>query len=373
MPRTALAFAPTFNTITEKRDAYVDALTLRRIARDSGRYWSFHKIPTTVALPSNCFAKSLNGFADHQDEEPFMELLREYAEYGVPRPSGYADVFHEIYRSPRVKWSTNSVLAPALAGGWQACLIPGAHKGTYYKYDIRSAYLWAASLGMPDSSTYQRCLKPWRVSNGVFRLKLVRRSPLAPFPFNQARQVLATSQEIEQYGLQIGEVVDGVTWSGLVDGAPIIDAVRKVSTWKQAARAFWGRWGQAQKVTCTANGKTWQLPNIALNIPWSHTIISRVRMRLWEVARDAVHVFIDSVITPHIIPTGDAIGDWRLEKTYNAGVLIRAAGQYGALDEERLERYAGRSMNSLDRNTSVALANVATRPLAREKPLWPQN
>lgn len=357
--RGALLLPPTFQTINDKQDAYVDALKLRQLTQTNSRYWSFHRMPTTVALPGGRFAKSLNGFADHLEENAFQELLREYSSYGVPRPSGYADVFHEHFRSPRVRWSVNATLAPCVAGGWQAAIVPGVHHGTFYRYDMRSAYLWAGSLGLPDTRTYHRSKRPWKNRDGVFRIKLLRPALNAPFPFNQARECLATNLEIETYNLQIGEVIDGVTWSGLVDTDAMLTAVKTVSTWKQAGRAYWGRWGQSQKIECHSNGKTWFLPNIALNVPWAHLIISRVRMRLWEFSTRALHVFIDSIITPERFKTGDALGDWRLEKTYD-GVFIRGPGQYGALNEPRLERFVGRSQDSPERETSLALAS-ATR------------
>ena len=358
--RAALSQPPTFQTINEKQDAYVDAIKLRSLVRTCPRYWSFHSMPTTVALDSGRFAKSLNGFADHMEEASFLELLREYGSFGVPRPSGYADVFHEQFKSPRVKWSTNAVLAPCLAGGWQAALVPGVHKGTFRKYDIRSAYLWASTLGMPNSATYHRSKAPWKKKDGIFRIRLLRKAVDAPFPFNQAREVLATNLEIETYNLAIGEVIDGVTWDGLIDPAPILSAIKTVSTWKQAARAYWGRWGQSQKITCHSKGKTWELPNISLNVPWAHIIISRVRMRLWEFSSHALHVFIDSVITPEQLPTGNELGDWRLEKTYD-GVFIRGPGQYGALNESRLERMVGRAKDSPERDISAALASAVKR------------
>jgi hypothetical protein len=359
--RAALLMPPTFQTINDKQDAYVDALALRRLINGSARFWSFHQSPTTVALPGNRYAKSLNGFQDHTDETRFFELLREYAEYGVQRPSGYADVFHEKFCSPRVRWSDNAVLAPALAGGWQAAISPGIHYGTFHKYDLRSAYLWAATLGMPHTKTYHRSKEPWKKRDGVFRVKLLDNPKDAPFPFCQARECLATGEEIETYNLRIGEVIDGVTWEYMTDAEPIINAVRTVSTWKQAARAYWGRWGQSEKITCHSNGKTWKLPNVALNIPWAHLIISRVRMRVWQAARKAVHVFIDSVITPEKIRTGGEIGDWRLEKIYDDGIFVRGPGQYGSLNESKLERFSGRSKDSPDRDTSAAMARVVKR------------
>jgi len=355
--RAALLMPPTFQTINNKQDAYVDALALRTLIKKNPRFWSFHSTPTTVALPGQRYAKSLNGFADHLEESQFMELLREYESYGVPRPGGYADVFHQLYHSPRVRWSINATLGSCLAGGWQAAIVSGIHKQTFYKYDMRSAYLWASTLGMPDTRTYHRSRTPWKKKDGVFRLKLLRNNKNAPFPFNQARECLATKQEIDTYDLQIAQVLGGVVWDGLENSESILTAIKTVSTWKQAARAYWGRWGQSEKITCHSLGKTWKLPNVALNIPWAHILIARVKLKLWEASKDSVHVFIDSVITPHQLTTGAELGDWRLEKIYD-GIFIRGPGQYGALNESRLERFAGRSKNSPERDTNAALASA---------------
>jgi hypothetical protein len=81
-------------------------------------------------------------------------------------------------------------------------------------------------------------------------------------------------------------------------------------------------------------------------------IVSRVKMRLWEYSNNAVHVFVDSVITTDKLRTGDSLGDWRLEKTYLNGVNIKLPGQYGALDESRLEKFAGAPLDSPLRNTA---------------------
>lgn len=356
--RRALTLPPTYDCLSDSQDAYLHPLRLRPLARESGRYWSFHSIPTTVALPGNRYAKSLKGFSSHNDEESFRELLREYADAGCPRPSSYADVFHEKFRSPRVSWSVNALLAPVMAGGWQAALVAGAQHGTHYRYDMRSAYLWAATLGLPDTRTYTRSISPWRNGgyDGIYRVRLLRPVPGAPFPFDRAMECLASNLEIETYNLPIAEIVDGVIWTRTIDASEIMKAIQLVSTWKLAGRSYWGRWAQLQRVRCTAKGHSWDIPSITLNIPWAHMIVSRVKMRLWEHAARAAHVFVDSVITRDVLPTGPNLGDWRLEKIYESGVIIRAPGQYGSLEEARLERMAGVPINSPLRGNPAAVA-----------------
>lgn len=357
MMRAALAFPPTYETTEPGRDAYLHPLQLRPIAQQRNRFWSFHDIPTTVALDGNCFAKSLKGFTSHTNEESFRELLKEFKEnHDIDRPSGYADVFHKEFFSPPVHYSINAFLAPAMAGGWQAAIRPGVHRGVYHRYDMRSAYLWAATLGMPDASTYANSVTPWRNKHdGLYRIRLLEPNPSAPFPFNFAHECIASNLEIETYSLRVGEVLDGVTWKRTLSPEPIVSAVRKFSQWKLAARCFWGRWGQSMKMTCHANGKTWTLPNTALNIPWAHAIISRVKMRLWEYSKNSLHVFVDSVITSDKLPCGESIGDWRHEQTYEYGVIVRGPGQYGALGNPMLERMSGVPKDSPRRRNDASV------------------
>lgn len=352
-PRPALALEPTIHRIEDGRDAYVTAGRMRQLLTGAGesetarirRWWTFHDLPTTLELTggrASTYAKLLDRFTDHMENPPaFLELVREYADHGVPRPGGYADVFHETFKSPRVPWSVNATLAPAFAGGWQAALKVGVHPGRFYRYDMRSAYLWAGSLGLPDPTTYRRHLRPSPDVAGVYRVQLERPVPGVPFPFDRAREVLASSEEIEVYGLPIARVLAGYSWGRTMDPAPLLEAIRRVSTWKQAGRSYWGRWGQTARVQCHAGGRAWTLPNIAANVPWAHMVVSRVKMRLWESSSDAVHVFVDSVITPHALPAGDDLGAWKLERVYPAGVVIRGPGQYGDAQERRLERMAG--------------------------------
>ena len=89
-------------------------------------------------------------------------------------------------------------------------------------------------------------------------------------------------------------------------------------------------------------------------------------MRLWEYSKHAAHVYVDSVITTEQLPTGDELGDWRLEKTYPAGVFVKGAGQYGDLNAHKMERYAGLVEDSPQRNNSVASV-IAAQQTANEK------
>lgn len=360
MARAALSLPPTINCIQPLQDAYLDGGMLRTLLKTHRRYWTFGKSPnpSTVALPDNRYAKSIDGFRDHikqNDPHAFYQMLSEYADIGVERPSSYADSFHQQFYSPRVRWSENAAFAECLVGGWQTCTT-GMHFGEYRKYDITSAYLWAGSQGLPDTTTFKKCRKLEACTgdtHGLFRVTLreLPHSYLLPTPYNHATECIVTDHEINTYGLRVDRVLSGVVWNDTVRGDRIVSAVRAIGNcWKQVARSYWGRWAQTQHVVCHANGKTWTLGNPLLNAVWAHLIIGRVRERLWRVAKNAVHVYVDSVITKEVLPTGTEVGDWRLETTYPYGVVIMGPGQYGDISSKRLERMAGVAKDSVKRD-----------------------
>lgn len=223
---------------------------------------------------------------------------------------------------------------------------------------MRSAYLWAATLGMPNTATYKRSRRPWSDQKhgreGVYRVKLLAPSVGAPYPFDRASECLASSLEIETYNLRVGEIVSGVTWTGSIDGQPIVNAVCNVSTWKQAGRSYWGRWGQTRTVECVSAERRWPIPNLSLNAPWAHEIVARVKMRMWNHSAGAVHVYVDSLITPNQLPVGDALGDWRLEETYSDGVVVAGPGRYAAIGAARYSSMIGVPKDSPRRLLTVA-------------------
>lgn len=345
--RAPLKLEPTFRRVEDGRDAYVGLPQLRALAKKAKRWWTFHGAPTTVEMDEQRYAKNIGGFTHHlEDERGFLEFLRECDSHGVPRPAGYSDVFHKHFFSPRVAWSVNATLAPALAGGWQEALSPGIHRGEFRRYDIRSAYMWAGSLGLPDVRTYRCADRVSKYLPGCYRVRLEYPVPGTPYPFSRAHECLATDEEIELYSLPVVKVVSGVTWSRSVDPEKMLAAIRRISLWKAAARSYWGRWGQTARVEChVSSGKSWTLPNPAANIPAAALIIARVKAKLWTYAADAVHVYVDSLITPRKLPTGEAVGDFKLEHLYERGVVIKAPGWYGEPGKP-LEKMAGVPKNS---------------------------
>lgn len=361
---------PTFQRIEPGRDAYISQLRLRAVARGK-RHWKFYNNPTTVDLGASAYAKNLDAFSDHNStESAFQDYLYDMKEIGVPRPSGYGDAFHKRFYSPQVPYTVNRGLAEVFAGGWQQAVETGIFRGQYYQYDMRSAYAWSMTHGLPDSRTYRRCRKPWKNSgeNGVYRLELLCRQPSAPFPFNTSTDVLATPLEIETYSLPIGRVIAGVRWSRWLDAQKPLDILTSAPAWKNAARSYWGIWAQRRAVTCVTAAREWPLYNRFLNVPWAHLIVARVRMRVWTSARRILHAFVDSIVTDDgTVKTGDSLGDFRLVREFPRGIVIKGAGQYAELGSSRFEKMTGAGANDPRRSVDLTAFMASVGYPALEK------
>lgn len=328
--RAALETLPTWNLVAPGQDAYVGPQILARQLPHARRWWTFNGRISTVERDDATLVKSVRPFLGHPTLPEFNELIEESASVaGVHRPTGYADVFHKLYPSPYTTPSFNAALRARFAGGWQEAIRPGTHKGLWRRYDVRSAYLWAATEGMPDPRSY-RPVGAIQRHPALYRVEIEYCPKGAPFPYNSTRDVLATDDEIELYSLPVKRVISGISWRTMLPPEPIIKAVQSVSYWKYPARMYWGRWAQMGAVECnSANGNAWPMRNPRANIVWAHLIVGRVRSLVWQQARGAVHVYVDSLITQSKLRTGACLGDWRLEEEYPDGVSIMGPGHYG--------------------------------------------
>lgn len=314
------------------RDTYAPQVEMRQYRRDAVRTWEVAGRLTSLQMPGEGMVKAIDRFAHRhvETEEAFNEFLRECAFYNCPRPSSYSSVFHAMFRSPRVRWSLHCPFVPWFVGGWQEARRVGLLPGIWRQYDLNSAYLWAATAGLPDVRSL-RTSQHFGKWPGMYALELTRTIADLPYPFNTSRFVNATTAEVDLYALPVARIIGGVIWNADVDGAPIVDLINQFSFAKECARSFWGRWCSTAPLECaTRSGRRWALPNPVQNFVWAHCVVSRVKSRVWLEARNAAHVFVDSVITTDELSTGEGLGQWRQEKVYNDGVRIKHAGYYGA-------------------------------------------
>lgn len=337
---------PLYDTVEHGRDAYVYRTVLPSLIPHASRWWRINGRTTSVALGRG-IVKAHNPFTAHTTAETFSNLMQDCYEIGCFRPSSYSDIFSQTWQSPWVKPSATALVAPFFVGGWQEARVFGMLRGQYHKYDLNSAYFWALLGGLPDPLTFRYSERPSYsdvrgfARHGVYVVSLGRACPHLPYPFcHDSERYLASTDEIEQYSLPIKTYHYGVTWDGLLDPTPMADHIRALPASKQVARSYWGVWASRAQVWCCTPARQWPLRAVRTNLLWAHTVVSRVKLRIWHAAIRAAHVYVDSVITTDTLTTGDAPGDWRLDAVYPDGVFIGGTGYYGP-SPQHIDKHAG--------------------------------
>lgn len=348
---SALAL-PLYNTVAFNHDSYVSDPVMSDLLPHARRWWRVNgRIVSMQLKDGGAMVKRVQAFTDHcQNEETFLTLMEQCYTRGIKRPSSYSDFFYQVFTSPRLRYSVNALFASHFRGGWQQARATGALRGHFRKYDINSAYFWSLSHGLPETTTIRFSRRPSYsdiggfAKPGLYVVSLEQSDFSLPYPFNfPSHYYLASTHEIEHYQLPVTEYHSGVTWTASRDVAPVLDLILSLPASKQVSRSYWGRWASgAQVECCTESGKRWKLHNPVANFVWAHIIVSRVKMRIWQEATRAAHVFVDSVVTTRELPTGAALGDWRLVQEYPTGVHIQGAGTYGP-PENPTEKHSGKA------------------------------
>lgn len=242
----------------------------------------------------------------------------------------------------RCNASVNNVLRPHFTGGWQEARCRGYIYEPVYLYDINSAYMHAASMGLPKS------LYPYTGKNNplgyvviVEPTKLPRNMP--EFFYNQFKykgKILLTSEEQEYYNID-GRVVGGCQYYNLdVNLLEILYDICELppQIFKRCTQSFWGMFasGEGVDVETLDNKSQWKLYNRNQNYAWASLILRRVVTQVHElmVKLDGISCFVDSVLTTKKISPelfGDDVGKWKESAYYPKGVYIESPGVYNAL------------------------------------------
>jgi len=263
-----------------------------------------------------------------------MELLGELGQLGIRQPASYGSCYHALAENPRVSHTVNQIFAWWPGGPWQEARSTGKFYGKHYRYDLCSAYRWAATLGLPDTET----LRAWkshpdpRAVEGLWVVALRQMDAnRVPALLAGPGPVVVSSEDMRVYDIQPARIYRGVTWTATLPNGFVEETLAKLPCAKQSGRAYWGRWITRDRLTCKTANNQWSLPNLATNFVWGFLIIARVRSRVWQVSRQALHVYVDEVIVPHEIETGPNIGDWHLKETFENGVDVRGTGWLGTV------------------------------------------
>jgi hypothetical protein len=325
-------------------DSYVGAADLARIVKsDASRViYRYGEFIRTVRLEGNIYWKNRDVFGRiATNDEAFSEFLKEcQATARCRMPSSFGSPFHKLFRSPALPRSVNAPFSNFFRGGWQEAKFTGKKPGQFYHYDINSAYLWSSTLGLPRTDTLELQFDVRTDLDGCYVIDQGEPRPELPYPFSTESTVIASLDEIEAYNLNIRDVIAGFTWRDVLEPDAITSVVNRFSFSKQMARAYWGRWASVAQIECDNKTRKWKLRNPIQNYIWAHLIVSRVKLRVYEEACDACHVFVDSVLVPRKIETSNSLGGWKLVKEYLEGVRIDGPGRFGPM-RGPLDKHAG--------------------------------
>lgn len=250
---------------------------------------------------------------------------------GKGLPSSWGDVYHRLYQSPYVPKSVAFDLRGRVPGGWQEARHKGRILGTWRVYDLKSAYRWAAGLPLP----WIRSGEPSeRVEGrGIYRLTFTEAGAPTPPTIHPGQVCMLTGDEIASYDLRGVEIISGVNFTRTCSiEKNFTEIERRFTLHKKIFRSFWGAWLATRPVTVQMleRGrvvKLWKAAKPTYNAAWAAFITGRVRRRVSEYAKDAAHIFVDSIMLPYEIREGGSAGDWALQRTINAPT-IEGAGRY---------------------------------------------
>jgi hypothetical protein len=264
-------------------------------------------------------------------DEP-QRLLGALDVRGVHHPSSYADCYHQLApRMPRVRRTINALFDWWPGGPWSEALQTGTFTGRWYRYDLQSAYRWAATLGLPTIDSMEVTKRRTPSRPGLWLVRLEEDRPDLPPVYRQSGELaVVATDEVERYNLKC-ETIRGVVWRDTHDRLYVERTLQRLPCPKESGRAYWGRWIARDPLTCrTKSGAEWTMPNMSANFVWGWLIVGRVRLRLWEVAKEAAHVYVDEVLVPHELPTAFGVGHWHLKEEYPRGVYVNRTGWYGS-------------------------------------------
>lgn len=272
-------------------------------------------------------------------EKPEADL-RKLQRRGIEHPSSYADVFWQMHGMVHggmptpLRATYNRIFEWWSGGPWSEARQIGTHRGRWHRYDLRNAYRWAATLGLPDTATF-RVQRKMGSAPGMWVMDPAELRPdLAPSLRGGNGLIVISSEEIEATKFR-GTVLRGVTWEGTLPVDYIERTLARLHCSAECGRAYWGRMISRDPLTVRmTGGREWDLKrNPWQNFVWGWLIVGRVRTRVFQAAAGrAAHVYVDEVVVPFEIPEGTAPGSWRKKEIYDQGVTVIRTGHFGPPD-----------------------------------------
>lgn len=319
---------------------------------ERGQIWKVCGFAQT-AREGNETTKSFRGLGNSKERaEHAYGIWKELGFKGNPASpvSFYRKMYEKMRRrgdfNYRMNASVNFTLKQGFYGGWIEIMQNGFCAGPLYHYDVNKAYYWAGQEGLPTR------VRPYSKGDANFMVLARIRSHKRDLPvmIEQRKRVLLTNEDIDLYGID-PEIITGVSWADDVERfypeSVMVEFAGKVPEWlfKKMTQTYWGIYAQHLPIDREVweNGKlqkTIRMYNRNQNIFWAQTLVSRVCRHVYgEAVKGARQVYVDSIIVPEPIATGEEIGNWRHVNTFPTGVIINAPGVWTPFPEGRRLHY----------------------------------
>lgn len=332
---------------------YVDEWELVSAMKSAVAYVTFRGKLRAVRVRGNDWLKLKFTTEDH------IGMLREAAgRCGMAKPekwypSSYGSLFHEAFpAAKRLRYSERLFMPKSVYGAWEEATLSGRTVSGVTEYDMRSAYAWSALRQIPVARSMWRVGEYVKGKLGIYLAEVVLRGsrrlpPHIRTAMLKQQPVWITNEEIEELDLGVIATRAGLVFAESWAPADRIHAIMDIlprDAWKRVFRSYWGLWASTEPTVnrIVATGKTWTLPNVHFNPVAAHFIVSRVRNRISSVARNAVHIFTDAVITPDKLEEGENLGDWQRKHTF-ADLTVSASGRFAGKtnDGGEITKHAG--------------------------------
>lgn len=330
MPRYQPRAEPTIDTYQPGRPAYVSRAALSTLAAAGPsawrRCWRLGATVTTVERDDGIIVRSWTEWGGP------AELLRAAAWWQARNlkacsPGGLLLQAARSWYRP-CPWTLRKAASAGFVGGWEEAQVRGIILGPHKVLDLRKAYRWALTAAPFPDRHHTRVARQWLPADPGLHLVECDPVPGAPWPLRDGGRVLV---ETPGEAVPIRRWFGGVTWSRTVDTRPLGDLLDAIGV-AALYRSYWGMWAAATAVVCDfRSGAQTRLRPFGADQVRAHLIVQRVRRRMAEIPSS--YRYVDAVIVPagQAVPTGEAIGDWRVVREYPDGIHIRWPGHYGPL------------------------------------------